>query len=159
MPFLKIDSALSTCKSHLDSLDGTDPSRAEIEAHMVSALVVLIVSEYEELIERMFAERADRSGDKRLAQYVRATIARKFRSPDLKKITEALGQFGADYRQAFSDVILDTEHQAAWDNIMKARHAVVHKGGTLNITLAELLATYPKTKIVIAELKKTLQMA
>jgi len=78
MPFLKIESALNTCKSHLDSLDSTDPIRAEIEAHMVSALVVLIVSEYEELIEKMFAERADRSGDTRLAQYVRATIARKF---------------------------------------------------------------------------------
>jgi hypothetical protein len=159
MPFLKIDSALSTCKSHLDSLDSTDPSRAEIEAHMVSALVVLIVSEYEELIERMFAERADRSGDKRLAQYVRATIAKGFRSPDLSKITKTLGQFGADYKESFSNVILDTEQHAAWDNIMKARHAVVHKSGTLNITLAELLLTYPRTKVVLAELKKTLQIA
>ncbi len=126
---------------------------------MVSALVVMIVSEYEELIERMFAERADRCGDKCLAQYVRATIAKKFRSPDLNKITEVLGQFGGDFKRSFSSVILDTEHHAAWDNIMKARHAVVHKGGALNITLGELLSTYPKTKVVLDELKKTLQMA
>ena len=41
---------------------------------------------------------------------------------------------------------------------MTARHAVVHKNGTLNITLGELISTYPKTKIVIEELKKTLDL-
>jgi len=156
MPFSKIESAFNTCKSHLDSLGIADPSTAEIEAHIVSALLVLIVSEYEELIEKMFVERAGRSGDMHLAQYVRRTIARKFRSPDLTKITETLGQFGEDYRLHFSDIILNTENHAAWDNIMRGRHAVVHKSGSLNITFRELLSTYPKTKEVLSALRGTL---
>lgn len=156
MPFLKIESALNTCKLHLDSLDKSDPNRVEIEFYLVSGLVILIVSEYEELIERMFTERADRCGDKHVAQYVRTNIARRFRSPDLGKVTKTLAQFGDDYKQNFSAAILNTEHHAAWDNIMRARHAVVHKSGSLNITFGELLTTYPKTKFVLAELKSAL---
>ncbi len=158
MPFLKIESVLNTCKSHLDSLDKSNPSTVEIEACLVSGLVILIISEYEELIERMFAQRADHCGDSHVARYVRTTISRKFRSPDLSKVTEILAQFGNDYKQQFSNAILNTEHHAAWDNIMRARHAVVHKSGILNITFGELLTTYTKTKVVLAELKNTLSI-
>lgn len=156
MSFLRIESVLNTCKAHLNSLDSANPNSAEIEAQIVSSLIILIVSEYEELIERMFVDRATLCGDAHVACYVRTTISRRFRSPDLKKITETLDQFGRDYRKDFSDRILDTEYHAAWDNIMRARHAVVHKTGTLNITFSELLTTYPKTKTVISELKNTL---
>jgi len=156
MSFLRIESALNTCQAHLNLLDSADPNSAEIEAHIVSSLIVLIVSEYEELIERMFVDRANLCGDTHVVCYIRTTISQKFRNPDLSKITGTLGQFGSDYKQNFSAKILNTEYQAAWDNIMQARHAIVHKSGTLNITFGELLASYPKTKIVISELKNTL---
>jgi len=119
-------------------------------------MVVLIVSEYEVLIEDMFAERALQCGDPHVAQYVKSTIAKKFRSPDLGKITSILGQFGGDYRKTFSETILDTEYHAAWDNIMTARHAVVHKNGTLNVTFNELVNSYPKTQFVLFKLRETL---
>ncbi len=155
MSFLRIESALNTCQAHLNSLDSANPNRAEIEARIVSSLIVLIVSEYEELIERMFVDRANLCGDAHVVCYVRTTISQKFRSPDLSKITRTLGQFGGDYKQNFSR-ILNTEYHAAWDNIIRARHAIVHKSGTLNITFGELLASYPKTKVVLSELKSIL---
>ena len=74
------------------------------------------------------------------------------------KPTEDKRLIGDDYKQNFSTAILNTEHHAAWDNIMRARHAVVHKGGTFNITFGELLTTYPKTKVVLAVLKSALDM-
>ncbi len=156
MPYARIESALGICKSHVDSIDNADPNKVEIEAYVVSGLILLVVSEYETLIESIFIARADRCGDVHVANYIRTAVARRFRSPDLNKITDFLGQFGNDYKQSFSDKILNTDAHAAWDNILRARHAVVHKSGTLNITLTELLATYPKTKMVISELKSTL---
>ena len=96
MQFLKIESSLNTCKTHLDPLDKSNAITAELEAVMVASLVLLIVSEYEVLIENMFAERVMRCGDIHVAQYIKVNIARRFRSPDLNKITETLGQFGQD---------------------------------------------------------------
>ena len=91
-----------------------------------------------------------------MARYVRSTFAHKFRSPDLSKITETLGCFGDDYRQSFSANIIDTKYHAAWDNIIRARHAIVHKSGVLNITFDELVSSYPKTKTVISALNSAL---
>jgi hypothetical protein len=156
MPFVRIESALSTCQTHLRSLDSANPDSAEIESRIVSSLIVLIVSEYEELIESMFVARASLCGDSNVACYVRNSIANRFRSPDLGKIAEILGQFGGTYRETFSTRIMNTAYHAAWDNIIKARHTIVHTNGTLAITFRELLESYPKTKTVISELKNTL---
>jgi len=156
MPFIRIENALNICKTHIDSLDQSNTATFEIEAHIVSSLVVLIVSEYEVLIENLFAERAMLCGDDQVSQFVKSTIAKSFRSPDLNKITGTLGKFSDDYRKTFSTTILNTEYHAAWDNIMTARHAVVHKNGTLNVTFDELINSYPKTKFVIFKLREIL---
>ncbi len=156
MPFSTIDSAINICKSHLDSIDENAPNLDEFKIYIVSGLILLIVSEYEELIEKIFSERAELCGDVYVASYVKKAISQKFRSPDLGKITETLGRFGTDYKQLFSDRIINSAAHAAWDNIMQARHALVHKKSSLNITFDELFLTYPKTKIVIDELKTVL---
>ena len=41
---------------------------------------------------------------------------------------------------------------AAWDNIMRARHAVVHKQGSMNLTLREFRDAYPKIQDVTGRL-------
>jgi hypothetical protein len=156
MPFYKIDNAIEICKFHLNSIDIETPNLIEIESYIVSALILLIVSEYEELIEKIFSDRAYLCGDNYVSSFVNATISQKFRSPDLNKITDILGKFGSDYREQFSKNIINTEAHAAWDNILKARHSIVHKKGSLNITFRELTLTYPKTKKVIEELNMTL---
>jgi hypothetical protein len=98
MPFLKIESAIDVCKLHLDSIDKNDPNLVEIETYIVSSLILLIVSEYEELIENIFSERGYKCKDNHVSSYVKTTISQKFRSPDLSKVTETLGKFGSDYR-------------------------------------------------------------
>jgi hypothetical protein len=152
----KILASINKCYSHLGTLDKSDTSTVELEALLVSSLIILIVSEYEIAIEELFIERAGRCGDSHVIQYVKSNLARKFRSPDLGKINEVLGQFGRDYRASFTTLVINTEYHAAWDNIMTARHAIVHKNGSLNITLGELIETYPKTKVVFDHLKAVL---
>jgi hypothetical protein len=156
MQFRKIDAAIKTCKAHLDSLDDADPTTIEIETYLVSAIVLLIVSEYEGMIEGFFIERSNKCADLHVCNYVRTQISQKFRSPDLSKITELLGKFGRDYKDLFSNKTINTPAHAAWDNIMKARHAIVHNRGSLNITIREVVSSYARTKEIIDALRDTM---
>ncbi|MGA2070794.1 MAG: HEPN domain-containing protein [Sedimentisphaerales bacterium] len=156
MPYERIEYAIKVCVEYLNKCDKTSPDLPEIESRIVSGLVVLIVSEYEERIENTFIKRAEQCGDNAVSTYIRNILAEKFRSPDIGKITETLGRFGGTFKESFSKTVLNTESHAAWDNIMRARHAVVHKKGTLNLTLRELEGDYPKTKYVISQLEAVL---
>lgn len=159
MPFLRIEEALKTSEAHLRSLTTSDPNRAEIESYFVAALTLMIISEYEQLLESLFGQRADLCGDPYASAYIKSSLVRRFRSPDLGKLSESLGYFGDAYRDNFTSRVIDTDLHAAWDNIMRARHAVVHKSGTLNLTLPELQQSYRKTKEVLEVLKASLGLS
>ena len=154
---MKVLSAV--CEAHLDSLEEELPDRAEIENQLVSSTVLTIVSNYEEYIERRFVERAAMSGDPHVTSYVQSQIASSFRSPDLGKITKTLGQFGGDYQERFTRRVENTEAHACWDNIMRARHAIVHKRGFMNLTFRELKTSYTKSHEILKALIETLGLA
>jgi len=157
MEFPRIDSAIETCRRHLASLNKTDAAdTVELESHLVAAMTVLIVSEYETFIEGSFGQRGDRCGDPHVANYVRSQLARRFRSPDLGKVNDVLGCFGQDYRDSFFKDVQNTPEHAAWDNIMRARHFIVHRQGAMNLTFRELRESYDRTKAVMERLVQTL---
>jgi len=157
MKFLRIDSALETCRRHLASLSETDAAlAAELENHLVAAMTVLIVSEYEIFIEGLFGERGDRCGDTPVARYLRSHLTRQFRSPDLAKINRALAYFGKDYRDGFFIDLQNTREHAAWDNLIRARHYVVHREGNMNLTFRELDESYRRTRSVLERLVEVL---
>ena len=54
------------------------------------------------------------------------------------------------------DNIENSPEHAAWDSLMKARYAVVHKKGSLNLTFGELIQKYPLTKRVITRVETVL---
>jgi len=121
-----------------------------------SRLVLLIVSEYEEYLESLFVKRAALCGDGHAANFIRIALSQAFRSPDLKKINETLKRFDEGCKNAFLGAIENTVHHAAWDSLMVARHAIVHKKGSLNLTFRELKEKYPLTKEVINNVEKAL---
>ena len=120
MSYKKIEYSLRICAERLGELAGGAPEGPELESRLVAGLVLLIVSEYEEMIEATFVRRAEQCRDVALVNYVRAMVARRFRSPDIGKITETLGYFGGDYKKRFSEAVLNKTAQAAWYNIMQA---------------------------------------
>ncbi|EKF9663338.1 hypothetical protein O1C66_003625 [Vibrio cholerae] len=159
MIYLRIENALETCKLHIRSLDQTDIKFKELETYLVGGLVVLIVSEYEDYLESVFVRRAERCGDPHAINYIKKSLSQKFRSPDMGKITEILKLFDTTYCEYFRSEISNSPEHAAWDSLMKARHAVVHKKGTLNLTFGELLENYDKTKKVIHAVESSLGVA
>lgn len=157
--YQRIDNAIETCRQHVSRLDPTNLKDKELETYLVAGLVVLIVSEYEVYLESVFSKRADQCGDEHAANYIKKTLSQNFRSPDLSKINETLNKFDASYKTSFSSNIVNSPEHAAWDSLMKARHAVVHKKGSLNLTFGELCQKYPLTKTVISNIEHVLGVA
>lgn len=118
--------------------------------------MTLIVSEYEEYLESLFVRRAERCGDGHVSNFVKNSLSHKFRSPDLGKINETLKRFDESYREGFTQEIENSQNHAAWDSILKARHAVVHKQGQLNLTFRELKEKYILTKEIIKSVESVL---
>ncbi|WP_334029387.1 HEPN domain-containing protein [Alteromonas sp. P256] len=156
MNFNKIDNALNTCSAYIAEMDLTEITNKEVETYLVGGLVVLIVSEYEDYLESAFVKRAEKCGDECAINFIRTMLSRKFRSPDLRKINDTLKSFDSTLRDVFHTDIKDSPEMAAWDSLMKARHAVVHKQGSLNLTFRELKENYAKTKRVIQAVESTL---
>jgi hypothetical protein len=156
MFYQRIENAIEICGRHLSSLDPTDINAKELETYIVAGLVVLIVSEYEDYLESVFVRRAEQCGDQHATNYIKKTLSQKFRSPDLSKINETLSRFDKTYKSSFLLAVENSQEHAAWDSLLKARHAVVHKKGNLNLTFRELKETYPMTKSIISEVENTL---
>jgi len=156
MFFQRIEAAIKTCENHIKKLDPTNIDDKELETYLVAGLVVLIISEYEEHLESLFVKRADQCGDNHASNYIKITLSQKFRSPDLAKINETLSRFDSTYKNAFQKEIENSASHAAWDSLMKARHAVVHKRGSLNLTFRELKENYPLTKEIIRSVETVL---
>ncbi len=159
MFYQRIENALDICENHIQTLDPTDIKDKELETFIVSGLIILIVSEYEEYLESIFVKRAETCGDVYATNYIKKTLSQKFRSPDLSKINETLKRFDNTYKQTFLNNIENSPNHAAWDSLLKARHAVVHKKGNLNMTFLELKTNYPLTKKIITSVEETLGVA
>ena len=157
MTFYPIEDAFSVARKHLLTLDDTLPDTEKIESFFVASIVLLIVSHYESHIARQFVRRAERSGDQHVTSYVRHHTARQFRSPDIRKITEALNQFGSDYKERFSDQVMETQAQLSWDTILKNRHGIVHDRRPPSMTLRELEEAYRGTQGILAALSDCLE--
>lgn len=156
MFYSRIDNALEICARHVAQLDPIDIKDKELETHIVAGLIVLIVSEYEEHLEAVFSRRAELCGDAHAANYIKKMLSQKFRSPDLSKINDTLACFDNEYKRAFLQNIENSEQHAAWDSLLKARHAVVHKKGQQNLTFRELMEKYPLTKEIIHSVETVL---
>src|ERR1017187_623925 len=89
----------------------------EIENLVLRAIVLLMVSEYEEYIEKLFIKRAQKTNDQHIHSFFVRHMDTKFRHPNLGKMNAMLGQMGGAYRQTFQDrVEVNNPHlKASWD--------------------------------------------
>jgi hypothetical protein len=154
--FESIDSQIQDSRSEISNYAGKAlDSLEKIKFHYLRSIVLLIVSEYEITIEKMFILRASKCNDAMLINYVKKQMDKKFRSPDISKIDQMLGMFDDILLRQFKTKITNTPSHMAWDNLLRARHCIVHRQGNLNMTFEELVSSYPATKKVIVELAST----
>ena len=156
MEFSQIDDALQVCKRHLSELDESDFDRILIENLLVSSIVLLMVSNYENLIKEQFVERARQSCDESYAKFVEKSLDRVFRSPQITRITSSLKAFGGDELAGFKRLLDQGGRKEYWENIINARHRIVHKKDVPQMTMRELEEAYEHTKEVLIALRQSL---
>jgi|GEM_PF-6968039 len=164
--FRTIDESIEAWEAHrlaFSAFGGDVTQLAQVESYMIRTIVMIVVSEYEQLIEKMLIKRGARSSDSEIHNYFRGHFDKAFRSPDLGTINKHLKMFSESCRNAFSEKVEGSNPQfkAAWDNLLTARHAIVHKknSGNVNLTWDDLKDCYSKTKSVIAELASALGLS
>lgn len=150
--FSLIDSYINDANLELSLLEKNGIDVSNLKNHYLRSLTMLIVSEYEILIEKIFYSRALKCKDIHVTNFIKNQINRYFRSPDLGKINEILGRFDSSLKTTFEKAVINQPEHAAWDNLLKARHFITHKQGSLNLTYEELIKSLPLTKKVIFEI-------
>ena len=152
----RVEGALRLCEAHIGALASGSPYSVEIESFLVSFLSTTIVAEFEGQIKMAFCERAERCGDLPVAAFVEKVLTRRFWNPELSKLADVLGEFDSAQKAAFMRRVENTASHAAWDNLIRARHEVVHKRGVPSLTLRELRTTFESSKAVVSELRSVL---
>ena len=139
MRFSRLDTAIALAKKETAALAAID---SRLQSFVVGYLVVDVVSEFEQRLEAMFVLRAKKLGDIPNANFVAKTLDRKFRSPDVGKINEALKGHDAAFLVAFEAKLAGTRWKTAMDNLMANRHCYVHKSGTPTMTIGDVEQAY-----------------
>lgn len=146
MKLLRIDEALEKCEEHLSysSAYGT-----EIESLLTYSLLVLMCSEFEQVIEKLVQDKCSTITDPGIKEFLGSCVGILFRSVKSSEISGLLNRFGNSYKEAFK---LKTDNNARavtlYNNIVTKRHGVAHSYGT-NITFQEVKQFYEEGHIVL----------
>lgn len=165
MTFLVVENAISfwsARKAEIAALGFNSTHLAEIENHVLRSIVLLMMSEYEEYIEKLFVKRAAKTNDQYIHRFFVKHMDRKFRNPNLGKINEILGDMGGAYRQTFQDrvEVNNPQIKASWDSVLTARHAIVHKynAGVINLSWQDLETAVKEATLALDALADALEL-
>jgi HEPN superfamily RiboL-PSP-like protein len=165
MNFPAIENAITSWNARRIELAGLGfnaTQLAEIENHVLRSVVLLMMSEYEDYIEKVFVKRAAKSNDQHIHRFFVKHMDRRFRNPNLGKINEMLDEMGGTYCQNFRDEVEVNNPQvkASWDSLLTARHAIVHKenAGVINLTWQDLEHAVIDTRLALKALSYALEL-
>jgi hypothetical protein len=139
MRFARLESAIALAKKEAPAIAAID---ARLQSFIVGYLVVDIISEFEQRLEAMFVLRAKKLGDAPNTNFVANTLDRTFRSPDVRKIKDALRKHDAAFLTAFDARLAGTRWDIAIGSLMTNRHCYVHKNGVPNMTVGDVEQAY-----------------
>lgn len=166
--FLRIEAALATCGSYIDSLrvqaesvDGaTLAEHAELENYLVSFLVGAIYAEFEQYVKKVVLERCDKAADQGLRAFARSAVERIVKKIKISDLAGHLGYFDSSCREAFSNAVNDPsrgQDKAAYDNLITDRHGFAHSTG-VSMTFEEVRNAFHASLFVLDEFEKALGM-
>lgn len=139
MLFSSLDTAIALAKKESAALVTID---ARLQSFVAGYLIVDIVSEFEKRLEAIFALRVKKLGDVPIANFLASLLDRKFRSPDVTKINDALRKHDPSWLIAFEGKLAGTRWKTAMDSLIQNRHYYVHKSGTATMSLDDVVQAY-----------------
>lgn len=150
----KIDDVIEECTNHLNE---TNANGTEIENYLTRYLLVLISSSFEEEIEKMFIERANKSNDSFLIEYFKNEIPNKLKSIGLTKLSNFIRIFGESYKERFKNEISITAEATQYSNLIINRHLVAHETQNINMTFNEVVKAYEDSNIILDRIKDIIE--
>ena len=100
---------------------------SKLNAYLAGYISVLISGLVEDSVEHLVTERARITNDSQLQEFVRSSIARRFRNPRSEDIANILGEFSPDYRNSYSASVT-LEAREALGSIVANRMSLAHQG-------------------------------
>lgn len=152
MTLSDLDTELLLCQNHLNS--SINPPK-EIEFYLTQFFIVRICGQYEKEIHRVVNERASKTGDEELASFVSSRLA-AYKHLDLEQLRgNVLSKFSSKCLSTFNAMIQNKQPEISYTTIVSNRHSIAH-GGTINLTLSDLIEAHSHAKQVLDALSVAL---
>lgn len=151
----QVEDAITTCKQHLERMEKRVP---EIEIYFTRYLLVLIHAVYEQKIKNLVSERTDGVLDKHLSSFIKSVKGSVTRRIGITELSELLGRFGDDFKQAFSKKIQEKgDAQQAYSDIISNRNIIAHDATqSITLTFGDLESRFNKSLVVLDTLAEIL---
>lgn len=142
----------------LQYADACSKTDEKLGAHLAAYICVLFLGVLEDCIENLIKERASKSGDPEILNFITVTISTRFRNPDRGAICEILGLFSKEYKDKFSQRIkADSPEKQALDNIVSNKNDLAHIGTSkLNFTVKEMNDYYKRVIPIVEAIEDVL---
>jgi len=129
---------------------------AKLGAHLAAYICVLFLGVLEDCIEHLIADRASKSGDPEVRNFIIKTTDMRFRNPDYGAICELLGIFSKKYKEKFSRKIKHNGSEAsALDGIVKNKNSLAHEGtDKLNLSVKDMSDYYHRVVPIVEAIEE-----
>lgn len=145
MAFLqRTELAIQECEDHLKESASFGTS---VESYLTQHILVILCAEMQQDIYRIVNDRAAKSTDICLTNFVTKTNQNLLRSVEKGNLANFVGYFGSDILKNFN-ALLDDKEITLYNNAVANRHHVAHHSGA-TVTFDELkIATKIAQKIL-----------
>jgi len=150
----------SNAKALLDQIDiaindiiGFSAASSLEKSYLAKFLIVFICGIYEEAIETIVNEMAQKKSTSEIAAYISNTMNAYFRNPDINNICTCLNRFNPEWRKQIKN--LPQQQKQALDSIVSNKNAIAH-GQQVTILLSDVTQYYIDSKNIILEIDKIL---
>lgn len=139
------------CIRHIDS---TKAEGSAVEAYLTQHLLVILCADIEIALHKLVEQRAQLSGDNKIAAYCLTAAKKVVRSVKKSDLADLLGSFDDSCRTAFNTNV-DERDATSYGNVVTARHRVAHSSGA-QMTLREFKAALAAAQNVLIAFEKSL---
>ena len=128
----------------------------DLGAHLSDYISVLISGVVEDCIEHYVVERARKTHDTHVIEYIQTTIGQQFRNPRSQEIAEVLKKFGTDYRDSYQKAV-SQQAKEALSSVVNNRLSLAHLGTSQsNFTVNDIRNYFSQIVRLLEEVEKIL---
>jgi hypothetical protein len=114
-------------------------------------LIVYICGIYEEIVEGIIVEMADKNSSPELKSFVKITMDNFFRNPNSKKIAEVIKKFGNEkWIDEFKGI--SQSSKTALDSIVENKNSLAHGQPSFTLTISDVENYYHSSKYIFEKI-------